>query len=198
MYKTLWPTLGWPAGTGKAARDARAAALRSADRVLERIGRENYRDALDACHLLLVEPTDAEAQWLDKAKTIYALVDTVTGKVNELRERRAERDANMERNKRVLTSISEEELFGPPPEPQHPAWWGEALDSLRNSLATGTYETYLQRAMLLDASNGTVTVGTSGSHEWANDRLARRVCEAIARAGGGDVSVVFAPLHGAA
>jgi hypothetical protein len=53
---------------------------------LERIGRDNYQQALDACHVLTVEPSKDEADWIDGAKTIYGLIDFVTRKVSTMRQ----------------------------------------------------------------------------------------------------------------
>ena len=89
MYQLMWPTLDWPEGSTKRAKEARRGSTIAAERVLERIGQDQYQQALDACHVLMTDPTKSEDTWIDGAKTIYGLIDLVTSKVSDFRKPKA-------------------------------------------------------------------------------------------------------------
>jgi len=75
LYQLMWPSLDWPEGDSKRAKEAR----RNAEIAAERIG--NYQQALDACYLLATNPSQDEAAWIAGAKTIYGLIDLVNRKI---------------------------------------------------------------------------------------------------------------------
>lgn len=177
MYQLLWPTLPYPEGRTKRAREARRSAEIAADRVLERIGREGYQDALDACHLLLTEPTDKEDKWIDQLNSIYGLVDPVTKRVDGIRSAAQKRAAAVEMNRETLERQEYEIGIDPrlgadttiviPPE--YANVWERAKVDLQSSLARATYDTWVADAVLQEVTEDgqfIVGVGSRGAVDW--------------------------------
>jgi translation initiation factor 2B subunit (eIF-2B alpha/beta/delta family) len=207
LYRLVWPTLDWPEGQTKAAKQARQSAQIAADRVLERIGRANYQQALDACHLLLTEPTPAESKWLGGAQSVFAVVDSVTSKVDELRRKADYRQRTLERQALMFPDDADEleepeaaneamDAVEPVAELACPeaAAWTEIKAHLRLQLALASYLTWISDSVLVAVQNGgdhwLVRV-TEDCGDWCNSRLGHLVNKTAERVVGRPVTVEF-------
>ena len=202
MYQVVTPDLEYPDGKTKRAKEARRSAEIAAGRVLERIGRENHQDALDACHLLLTEPTDKEAKWLDSVSSVYGLVDTVTKRVSQLRGAARERAAAIERNKLIETievsfvNIGPVVNVGADVPQEYADIWREMLEDME--LQSGRPETLLRRAVLQEVTedmwiidlNNQVGIG------WARLKLKPAIERALGLVAGRPMQVSFVARNG--
>jgi hypothetical protein len=199
LYQLLWPELDYPKGTSKRAKEARRSAEIAADRVLERIGRENYQDALDACHILLTRPSDAEAQWLAKVSSLYGLVDPVTKQVDRLR-RKAKRQAAvtdwLDAPAEADPEITPQERIDVPAESVQ--IWEQAKVALKGMVAPSIYANWLAHATLHEVpdSHHLVIMVPRASVSWVQSRLAPVIANAVNGAAGRAMSVTFVNQRG--
>jgi hypothetical protein len=200
LYRLLWPTLDWPEGKTKRAKEARQSAQIAADRILERIGRPRYQDALDACHLLLTDPNENESKWLGKAQSVYAVIDMVTSRVDELRRDAATRQEQSERQAAMLERQARATALTDYKDAAKPSWygtesqlWKAAKDMLASRLARATYDTWIAKAELIfvyDDGRWLIQFEQQDP-SWADTRLRPVIERAVTSAAGHPVPLEF-------
>ena len=200
LYRLVWPTLAWPDGKTKRAKEARQSAQIAADRILERIGRKQYQDALDACHALLTDPNEEESKWLGKVQSVYAVIDMVTTRVDELRrdaasrQEQSERQAAMlERQARVAELKAERDAGKPSWDGTEGQLWKTVKEMLVSRLAQATYDTWIAKAELIfvyDDGRWLIQFEQQDA-SWADTRLRPVIERAVANAAGHRVPLEF-------
>jgi hypothetical protein len=148
LYQLMWPTLNWPEGNTKRAREARQSAVICAERILERIGREQYQQALDACYVLLTKPSKAEDEWIAGAKTPYGLIDLVTRKVSDMR---------------AEGTWLQRPVFGTEADPALTDTWQKVREIIISQISLVTYELWMERSELLSLTADACLVRLDGS-----------------------------------
>ena len=205
IYRVMARELDYPDGRSKYAKDSRRPYELVAEKILERIGRANYAEALDACHLLLTEPTEGEEKWIAEARTPHGLIDTVTKRVSQLRGAARSRAAAIERNKLIETievsagsfvNIGPIVNIGADVPHEYADIWREVLEDME--LQSGRPDTLLRCAVLQEVTEDTWTIELTGrvSMGWAQIKLKPAVERTLALVAGRPMQVSFVARNG--
>jgi len=217
MYQVLTPHLEYPDGRTKRGREARRSAEIAADRVLERIGREHYQQALDACYLLLTEPTKKEEDWIGQINSVYGLIDMISKRVNQLRYTAERRAAAIEMNRQMLERRAYEIGIDPGLDTESATVvtaqasvialdedcveiWRQTKADLELTMARATYDTWLRDAVLLDVTEDgrfIVGVGSQGAVDWLESKLNPVVRRSLALIADHPIEISFVLKDGA-